>query len=99
MMDLMLWFLLALFVFVTWRVTQAAKEMAASEKTIMQALVNKVVIIRLEQNDLGVFAYGLRDGEFLAHGLTYEDMVQNFKLRFPNKTGIIVGKPGEEKEI
>lgn len=55
------------------------------EKTVKE----NVIMMRLETNEDGVFAYRLNSGEFLAHGITYDMMIENLLARFPGKTALV----------
>jgi len=99
MTELLIGFMIGFFVFVAWRVIQASNEMALSRDIINRALVQKYIVVRLEENEDGVFAYRFKDMEFLAQGRTFDEMAKNFKQRFPDKTGLVAYPPGLDKEI
>lgn len=98
-MDTLLWILLISAIFFIWRVKVAVNEIAQTNEMVKQALVSKFIVISLESNEQGVFAYRFKSGEFLAHGIDFEKMKENFKARFPDKTGLIVSADGDHKEI
>jgi hypothetical protein len=99
MTEFVLWVLVGFAIFVAWRVTQATNEMTVSRELINQVMAQKFIVMRLEENEYGVFAYRFKTGEFLAQGQNFDEMAENFKTRFPDKTGLIAHPEGYEKEI
>lgn len=56
---------------------------------IIRTLANNVIMMRLETNEHGVFAYKMDSDEFLAHGATYDKMLENLMTRFPGRTAMV----------
>lgn len=91
------WFMIGYFVIKTiatiMEVNQQIKairqERESIKETIEQTLKNSVIMMRLETNEDGVFAYRIGNDEFLAHGETYDKMIENLLARFPGKTALI----------
>lgn len=98
-METLFWIFLIGVIFFAWRVRVAVKEITRANEIVKQVLVSKYIVMSLDSNDQGVFAYRFKSGEFLAHGIDFEKMRENFKARFPDKTGLIVSADGNHKEI
>lgn len=98
-METLLWIFLIGVIFFAWRVRVAVNEIAQTNEMVKQALISKFIVLSLETNEQGVFAYRFKSGEFLAHGIDFEKMRENFKARFPDKTGLIISADGDHKEI
>ena len=94
MVELLIW---ALLLFLIWRVMSAYQEMQRSREEIHEEVKRLLVIMTVEQNQDGVFAYSAKSGEFLAHGQTFKQMVENFKFRCPGKRGLIIGNNSIEE--
>lgn len=88
MVELLIW---ALMLFLVWRVMTAYREMQQSREQIHEEIKRLLVVMTVEHNQDGVFAYSARNGEFIAHGQTFKEMVENFKSRFPGKKGLVIG--------
>jgi hypothetical protein len=100
MLELLLWLMLFGAIFFAWRVRVATQEMNAAGELVKQALASKFIVMTVEETNEGVFAYRFKSGDFLAHGSTFEVMKENFKSRFPEKTGLIISKDGQDfKEV
>ncbi len=94
MVELLYW---AVTLFLIWRIMSAYQEMQRSQEEIHEEVKRLLVIMTVEQNQDGVFAYSVKNGEFLAHGETFKQMVENFKFRFPGKRGVILGNNSMEE--
>jgi len=93
------WIIAGLALFIAWRILAGLRAMDQSQQELIKkALADKFMVITIEENEDGFFAYHIR-GEFLAHGITYEKMTENFRARFPGKTGLIAGPNATAKEI
>lgn len=77
--------------FLVWRVMSAYREMQQTREEIHAEVIRMFIVMTVEHNQDGVFAYNAKSGEFLAHGQTFKEMTENFKSRFPNKKGLVVG--------
>jgi len=84
------WLIIILGLVVIWRILAARRTMRQQEEIIQEEIKKILVIMSVEHNQDGVFAYNAKSGEFLAHGQTFTEMTENFKSRFPHKKGLIV---------
>ena len=66
---------------------------------LREELDKKIRVIRLETHGNLLFAYDGENHEFLAQGLTEEELRQKVMTRFPNKIFLLNEKPFSALEI
>lgn len=59
-----------------------------------EALVNKLIFLKVEEYPEGLFAYDAVTGDYVCKGKDMEELNKTFGERYPNKKGIMV-KPDE----
>jgi hypothetical protein len=56
---------------------------------VEQSVESQYMILDLEQADNQYFCYNTRTKDFVCQGRDMSEIVQNFKLRYPGKRGVI----------
>ena len=59
------------------------------EQEKIDSILDRLVVMRIETDTQGFFAYDARTEKFLVQGATLNDLIRNFQDRYPNKTGLI----------
>jgi len=70
------------FTLIAWRLE---KQIVHIEKSVE----SEYVILDLEHTDNQYFCYNNKTKDFVCQGQSMPDLVQNFKLRYPTKRGVI----------
>ena len=72
------------------KVDRDIKEVHAEVEKDIQSLLSKILFMRVEKHDEGMFAYDATSGDFVCQGSNMEELNTNFGLRYPNRRGVIV---------
>lgn len=90
-MDIIFWiagFILGTLIYQVVKATIAIRREREQEQ--IDSVLARIVVMRIENDAQGFFAYDTRTDEFLAQGSTLAELIKNFQSLYPNKTGLII---------